>query len=276
VTSPTPELTLFPWLSICFISTIFGEYLYEAMIIGTGDAYQRLVRIFLIWGIILVVLGVTLGFKLQTPETLVESEYPHLRLYRIMNQQDYYKFPGMPEFLIRGTIGNMFYNTGAALLIIAICFYLIDIKKIDNKFTHMLIYYGKVSLSLFLIHFIFIPVYIAQFSIVIIPFIVLTYLAFMGFFMYIWNEYANGIGSPEWFMIQIGKIGQKATEKVKEEVIKTGEFITKEIEKTEEMIKKETKIIKEKAKTSLEKMEEIVKKEKKKVEPQDDTNSNSE
>ena len=257
ITSPTPELTLLPWLSICFISTIFGEFLFEAMIDGSEVAYKHLFKTFIIWGIILVVVGVVTGWQLQTPETLVESEYPHLRLYTIMNQQDYYHFPGMPEFLIRGTIGNMFYNIGAALLVIAVCFYLIDIKKIDNSFTSMLIYYGKVSLSLFLVHYMFIPLFPFQFNIVIIVFIILGYVGFMGFFMYIWNEYGDGVGSPEWFMIQIGRIGQKTGEKVKEEVIKTEELISKEIKKTEEFIIKEGKKIKEKTK-------EIIKKEKQK------------
>ncbi|TFG29360.1 MAG: DUF1624 domain-containing protein [Promethearchaeota archaeon] len=268
ITSPTPELTLLPWLAICFISTIFGEFLFEAMIDGSEAAYKHLFKTFIIWGTILVVVGVITGWQLQTPETLVESEYPHLRLYTIMNQQDYYHFPGMPEFLIRGTIGNMFYNIGAALLIIAVCFYLIDIKKIDNSFTSMLIYYGKVSLSLFLVHYIFIPLFPFRFNIVIIVFIILGYLGFMGFFMYIWNEYGNGIGSPEWFMIQIGRIGQKTGEKVKEEVIKTEELIAKEIKKTEEKFVREIKkteefIIKE-GKKIKEKTKEIIKKEKKK------------
>ncbi|MFX1339285.1 MAG: heparan-alpha-glucosaminide N-acetyltransferase domain-containing protein [Promethearchaeota archaeon] len=259
ITSPTPELTLLPWLAICFISTIFGEILYETMIKGTEEAYWHLVQQFMLWGIILLVIGLITGWQLYTPKTLPESEYPHLRLYTIMNQQDYYKFPGMPAFLIRGTIGNMFYNMGAALIIIAICFYLIDIKKKDNQFTSMVIYYGKVSLSLFLIHFIFLPIFVGQFSIIYMPFIVVAYIGFLGFLMYIWNEYGNGFGSPEWFMIQIGRVGQKTGEKVKEEVVKTEEFITKEIKKTEvfitkeikkteDFITKETKKIKEKTK----------------------------
>ena len=266
ITSPTPELTLLPWLAICFISTIFGEILFEAMMDGSEAAYKHLFKTFIIWGTILVVVGVITGWQLQTPETLVESEYPHLRLYTIMNQQDYYHFPGMPEFLIRGTIGNMFYNIGAALLIIAVCFYLIDIKKIDNSFTSMLIYYGKVSLSLFLVHYIFIPLFPFRFNIVIIVFIILGYLGFMGFFMYIWNEYGGGVGSPEWFMIQIGRIGQRTGEKVKEEVIKTEHYIAKEVKKTEEFIAKEVKkteeFIKKESKKIKEKTKEIVKKEK--------------
>ena len=237
VTSPTPEITLFPWLAVCFISTIFGEYLYDAMMLGTEEAYFRLFRLFLIWGLIFVVSGLILGWQLQTPETMVESEYPHLRLYTIMNQQNYYHFPGMPEFLIRGTIGNMFYNLGAALLIIAIYFYLIDIKKHDNKFTSMIEYYGKISLSLFLVEYVFLMLFIGQFNIVVFPFVCLAYIGFLGFLLYIWNEYFNGVGSPEWIMIQIGRIGQKTGESVKKEAKKIEGFVVKEVTAAKEIIK---------------------------------------
>ena len=238
ITSPTPEITLFPWLAVCFISSIFGEYLYDAMMLGTQEAYFRLFRLFLIYGSLFLVFGVILGLQLQTPETMVESEYPHLRLYTIMNRQNYYHFPGMPEFLIRGTIGNMFYNLGAALLIIAICFYLIDIKNHDNKFTSMIEYYGKISLSLFLVEYVFLPLFIGQFSIVFFPFVCLAYIGFLGFLMYIWNEYGNGVGSPEWIMIQISRIGQKTGETVKKEAKKIEGFVVKETERIKETIKK--------------------------------------
>ncbi|GAG75540.1 unnamed protein product, partial [marine sediment metagenome] len=55
ITSPTPELTLFPWISVCFISSIFGESLYEAMIDGSKEAFRKLFKIFLVWGIIFIV-----------------------------------------------------------------------------------------------------------------------------------------------------------------------------------------------------------------------------
>jgi len=258
ITSPIPEITLFPWLAICFISSIFGEYLYDAMIEGPGEAYTKLFKTLLFWGVFLVIFGIltpsihlgqtttiTYGWQLQTPETVVESEYPHLRLYYIMNRQNYYHFLGMPEFLIRGTTGNMFYNLGAALIIISVCFYLVDIKIYDNKFTNMLEYYGKVSLSLFLIHYFFIPLYVGQFSIVIFIFICLAYVGFMGFFMYVWNEYGNGVGSPEWIMIQISKIGQKTGQSVKKEAKIVEEVVVKEAKKVEEFVKKETEKIKE-------------------------------
>jgi hypothetical protein len=228
------------------------------MIEGPGEAYTKLFKTLLFWGVFLVIFGIltpsihlgqtttiTYGWQLQTPETVVESEYPHLRLYYIMNRQNYYHFLGMPEFLIRGTTGNMFYNLGAALIIISVCFYLVDIKIYDNKFTNMLEYYGKVSLSLFLIHYFFIPLYVGQFSIVIFIFICLAYVGFMGFFMYIWNEYGNGVGSPEWVMIQISKIGQKTGQSVKKEAKIVEEVVVKEAKKVEEFVKKETEKIKE-------------------------------
>ncbi|MFW9897953.1 MAG: heparan-alpha-glucosaminide N-acetyltransferase domain-containing protein [Candidatus Thorarchaeota archaeon] len=258
ITSPAPQLPLFPWLSICFLSTIFGEYLYEAMIEGTEDAYVGLIRIFLFWGVIFIIFGViapsislglppkiSWGWELQTTETMNMNEYPHLYVLGIMNQQKYYKFLGIPLFLIRSTTANMLYNLGAALLIIGIFFYIIDLKNKENNFTSMLIYYGKISLSLFLIHFIFILIFVSQFSIVVFPFVILAYVGLMGFSMYIWNEYGNGVGSPEWVMIQISRIGQK-----------TGEQVKRELRKTEDLIKNFTKMIM--PKKTLQKMEDFI------------------
>lgn len=186
-----------------------------------------------------------MGWTLQSAATLNTDEYLHLRLLNVMNQQNYYVFQGIPLFLIRGTGPNMLYNLGAALIIIAIFFYIIDMKKIENNFTSMLIYYGKVSLSLFLIHFIFIAIFIRQFNIVVFPFVIVAYCGFIGFTMYLWNEHGNGVGSPEWCMIQISRIGQK-----------TGETVKKEFRKTEQLIKNFTKWIK--PKKPIQKMETFI------------------
>jgi hypothetical protein len=255
ITSPTPHLTLLPWISICFISTIFGEYIFEAMNKGTQNAYIGLFRIFFVWGIIFIFLGIFFiypnelnltdwqpGWALQTPDTIVGgiSEYPHLRLLTIANKQDYFVIAGMPNFLIRGTSANMFYNQGVALFIIAIFFYFIDIKKKSNSFTNMLTYYGKVSLSLFLIHFIFIPLFVDQFEVAIFLTVGISYIAFLGIFMYIWMEYANGVGSPEWLMVQLGRIGQKSGEVVKKTAKRVYEK-TKKVKKMEDFMKKLSK-----------------------------------
>jgi hypothetical protein len=59
-----------------------------------------------------------------------------------------------------------------------------------------------------------------------------AYCGFLGLMMYIWMEYFNGVGSPEWIMVQLGKVGQK----------------------TEEFVKKETHVIAEKAKGTIHKL----------------------
>ena len=215
VIGPNPMVPLLPGLAICFISTIFGEYLYEAMNKGTDDAYVGLFRIFMVWGIILVAIGIGFGSQLYKISTIPGGfrEYPHMILLSVANEQSYFVIPGMPEFLIRGRGPNMFYNLGAALLIIAICFYFIDIKKNYGNIVKMLVYYGKVSLSLFFVHQIFLGLFIGQFDVILFLIINITYVGFMGFLMYIWMEYANGVGSPEWLMAAIGGLGKKKRKK---------------------------------------------------------------
>jgi len=223
VVSPNPMTPLIPFLSICFLSTIFGEYLYDAMIDGTKQAYTILFRIFLYWGISLILIGIIYPFiagtPLQTPATLSNIDYPHLDLLATANSQTFtdFRFSGMPDFLIRGRSSNMCYNLGWALFVIAICFYFIDIKGKSNSFTGMCIYYGKVSLSLFLVHYTFISLFVRYFNILFFVFVWLGFTGLMGFLMYIWIEYAKGVGSPEWLMVQIGRIGQKTTHEIKKE-----------------------------------------------------------
>jgi hypothetical protein len=111
VIGPNPMVPLLPGLAICFISTIFGEYLYEAMNKGTDDAYVGLFRIFMVWGIILIALGVGFGSQLYTVSSIPGGleEYPHMILLEVANKQIYFVIPGMPEFLIRGRDLLLFY-----------------------------------------------------------------------------------------------------------------------------------------------------------------------
>jgi hypothetical protein len=165
----------------------------------------------MIWSIILILIGIGLGFQLYTRDTILGgvSEYPNIALLDTANGQDVFYIPGMPEFLIRGRGSNLIYNLGAALLVISISFYFIDIKKKYGNFVKMLVYYGKVSLSLFFVHQIFLGLFRGQFGITLFLINNLTYIGLMGFCMYIWMEYANGVGSPEWLMAAMGRRGKK-------------------------------------------------------------------
>ncbi len=243
IVSPSPMTPLLPWLSICFLASIFGEYMYEAMIGGTKKDYIKLFRTFLYWGIFLVLAGIFLGSNGYipggfTPSELPINEYPFIDLLNVIRTQSIIPgvtYPGMWEFLIRGRAPNMIYNLGAALLLIAISFYFIDIKRKMNLFISMMNYYGKVSLSLFLLHFIFITLFLHFFNLVVFVFVVLSYIGFWGFTMYVWNEFYGGAGSPEWIMVQVGRIGQKTGGTVKKEI----SIIEKEIKETVHKIKRE-------------------------------------
>jgi hypothetical protein len=35
----------------------------------------------------------------------------------------------------------------------------------------------------------------------------------MGFLFYFWNKYANGAGTPEWFMMQVMNMGKKKSKR---------------------------------------------------------------
>jgi len=244
ITSPSPMTPLLPWLSFCFISSIFGEYLYEAMIGGTEKDYWKLFRIFLYWGIAFVLVGIFTGLNsyiygdAYLLGVLPLNEYPHLMLIDGMRTQKFIpgiEYPGMWEFTIRGRAPNMIYNLGAALILIAVCFYIIDIKKKMNNFISMMNYYGKISLSLFLLHFIFLPLYINSLDFVGYAFLYFTYTGLWGFMMYIWNELYDGVGSPEWIMAQVGRIGQKKGKTVKKENL----VIEEEIKETVHKIRKD-------------------------------------
>lgn len=222
ITSPLPQVPFLPWIAVCFISTIFGEYLFETMMKGTKEAYNRLFRLFITYGVALVLIGVFIwiprlgldqwepGWALLNPTstpggTIEYTEYLHIDLLRLANNNvTNYQFPGMPLFMIRSTGQNMFYNLGAALLVIGVSFYYIDIKKRENIFIKMLIFFGKVSLSLFLIQYLFLPLYLGQFPIWFAPFVFTAYSGFLGLMMYIWHKYFNGVGSPEWLMSNLG------------------------------------------------------------------------
>jgi len=228
VTSPLPQVPIFPYLAVCFMSTIFGEFLYDAMIKGTKEAYYKLFRIFSIYGIGFVLLGIFLivprgiafniweiGLSRVVPGTLpspgiiVKSEYLHIELLAIANQQNYAHFDGMPIFMVRCTAHNMFYNLGVAFLLIAICFYILDIKKKMNDVIRLVLFYGKTSLSLFLIQYLFLPLYTGQFSIIFLLGVWVGYCGFLGLLMYIWLKYFDGVGSPEWIMSKVGNLGKK-------------------------------------------------------------------
>ncbi|TXT67158.1 MAG: conserved membrane protein of unknown function [Promethearchaeota archaeon] len=231
ISSPIPQLPLLPWISIIFISTVFGEYLYNSMMKGTKQELIYLSRIFGIWGSIFLICGILLGFRLDNPNILDPGQstlYTFIDLVLCANDQyiiPEIRIPGIPEFMVRGYASNILYLIGWSLLLIAISLHFLDIKEKRNHFTEMLVFYGKVSLSLFLFVFVFDFLFYDVFPIWFFVIATLGITGLLGFLMYIWMKYFKGVGSPEWIMVEISRITQKTEESIK----KTEESIKQKI-----------------------------------------------
>ena len=202
ISSPQPQVTLLPWLSVCFLAPVFGEYIYKTMIKGTEEQYKKLVKVFLTCGIIIALVGIFIGLDQKYFTDVLynpEGAYPYINLLRMWNWQYFAPVTGLVKFLITGTYSNVLYTLGLDLITIAIIFHVIDIMKKNNIFIRMLKFYGKVSLTLFLIEYIFIPLFVGRFNVIDFLTLVFPFIGFLGILMFLWNKYGKGgVGSLEW------------------------------------------------------------------------------
>ncbi|MFO8019883.1 MAG: hypothetical protein R6U96_14760 [Promethearchaeia archaeon] len=205
--SPAPHFPFFPFVALCFFSTAFGEMFFEATLLETDEAYMDTFRTFIKYGVILVLTGI--GFTLLGGEMLLTTEdinfyeYPFINLLEIVQNQPYFKVLGLPRFLLRGTSEYLFYCLGMIMIILGISFYWIDIKKKVNPFMNMLSFYGKVSFTLFIIHYISIFLYIRSLNILLFWAVWIGYIGFFGVTLYIWHIFGRGKYTLEWFMRQM-------------------------------------------------------------------------
>jgi len=239
ISSPIPQLTLFPWISIIFISTVFGEYLYDSMMKGTKQELIYLSRIFLIWGSFFLIVGILVGFRLRAPNLFDPGKsalYTFIDLVLCANEQyivPEIRMAGLPEFMVRGMASNMLYLIGWSLLLVAISLHFLDIKEKENAFTEMLVFYGKVSLSLFLFVFVFDFLFSEIFPVWFFLPATFGITGLLGFLMYIWMKYFRGVGSPEWIMVEISRITQKTEESIKKTEESIKEKIKPKMDETE-------------------------------------------
>ena len=185
VISEAPHNPLLPYISICFFASTFGEILMEVDYLDSKDAKRDAFRIFIRNGYLFVITGLLFSF-LHSPPFLPEV-YNSIMLY-------------FPIFVYRSTASNMFYSIGIALLLIAGLYYYVDIKEKNNYITKVFIFYGKISLSLFLIHYIWLPLYVGILDLSNVWYFYVGFIAFLGFLMYIWNHQFEGKYSLEWMM----------------------------------------------------------------------------
>jgi len=207
--SPAPHNPFIPYAVLAIFSTIFAEMMFEAMMIETKEAYYEVFRQYISWGLVFILLGIFFGRDLiTTGGELDPTDYRFVQLIPIMNEQPYLVVEGIPRFLIRGTSANLMYSLGMALIILGVVFYFIDYKHLEFPYSShvitMFVFFGRVSLTLFFFHYIGLFFYYHTLGVEIFFFIVLGYIGFLGMFVYLLNRDANGIGTFERLMGQMG------------------------------------------------------------------------
>ncbi|MHA1293476.1 MAG: heparan-alpha-glucosaminide N-acetyltransferase domain-containing protein [Promethearchaeota archaeon] len=207
IISPAPHNPFIPYVALCFFSSIFGELFFEAMLLETREAYIDAFKSFIKYGCFFVLAGLflaALGGWVATPDLFDPDEYRFMYLLDDVNNQPYYEINGILIFLVRGTAANLCYSLGMALLILGFFFYVIDIRGVDKEFENtimnMFIFLGRVSLSLFFIHYIGLFFFYRQLNIAFFFPIWLACIGFLCILIYIWNKWADGKFTFEWIM----------------------------------------------------------------------------
>ena len=181
IISPAPHNPIIPYITIYFFASTFGEILMEVDYLESIKAKLHAFSIFMRNGIFFLLAGILLSFIDVNPYVM---------------QQGF----NFPLFVMRGHPSNILYSIGIALILIGGFYYLIDIKGVNTQIIKMFIYYGQISLSLFLIHYIWLPLYIGLLDIWNIWFFYIGYIGFLGFLMFFWNHQFEGKYSLEWIM----------------------------------------------------------------------------
>ena len=180
IISPLPHNSLIPYVSICFFSSVFGEFFVEAIELESKEAKLDTFRTFIKYGALFVIIGIFF--------TIID---PIPFMYDILM---------FPIFVWRGTASNMFYSIGIALLLLGGSYYVIDIQLKEHLFIDMMIFYGQASLTLFFLGYIGITLYFQFLHVINIWFMWIGYNGLLGFLMYFWNKFYNGKYSLEWIM----------------------------------------------------------------------------
>ena len=204
IISPNPQVTIIPYVALCFFSTIFGERFLECLQLNAIECNLEAFRAFIIFGLIFLFIGIYFGYGFVTPEILNPEDYPMINLLQILKNQPNLPISGIPGYLIRGTAPNLLYGLGVAILILGIMFYFLDIRHIQNSLIKVFELYGRASLSLVFIHCLGLFFFIQQLNVIVFFIAYFIYISLLGILMYLWYKYAKDIGTLKWLISKIG------------------------------------------------------------------------
>ena len=208
VVSPIPSFSLLPYASISVFSTVFGEFIYESIELDSSTGNLHSTNSILKYGTILLICGLLLPIidigYIITVENYNPLIYPFIDAIPILKTHPPTFISGIPIFLYAGTPSNLFISMGISLLFIGGNYYRKDILHKKKFKLNIISLFGKNSITLFFLQFIFLPIFYQKLPLLMfIPFLI-AYIVLLGFLLYLWQKYVNSIPSFDWMMDKIG------------------------------------------------------------------------
>lgn len=197
---PVFQVPILPWVVIPIVGSIVGENLVDSFNMkneGRKDAYPTFFKGLLFNGIIMTAFGILSGMNVKIDEF-------GLNIVERINASPFIDWPGIPEFLIHSSIPNVIYSLGVGMIIIAVSFYICEIKGYKGRITKFFTFFGRFSLSLFAYHTIFLLFFRDSLGIIGVLIYVIVIWISLGFFLYVARYRWKGVGTLEWFIIAAG------------------------------------------------------------------------
>jgi len=207
VVSPIPNFPLLPYASISVFSTVFGELIYESIHLNSNKANLHSTNSILKYGTVLLICGLLLPFFdigfIITEDNFDPLMYPFIDAIPILKAYPTTFISGIPTFLYAGTPSNLFISMGVALLLIGRKYYRKDILHKKKLKLNILSLFGKNSITLFFLQFIFLPIFYQKLPLLMFVTFLITYIVLLGFILYLWQNYGNSIPSFDWMLNKI-------------------------------------------------------------------------
>jgi len=214
--SSTPVYPFLPFASIWFLSTVFAELIYESILLESRVANLNAARSIMKYGIIFIISSFLYSavqlFPFVEPFSFKPDKFPFIDAVPILRGSPDTYIPGLPEFLVKGSILNIFFIFGILLMFFGLIYYSIDIIQKNNRFFKILMIFGKASITLLFLQWIFMPLF--NQSLIYYAFLVISliYLILFGCIIYFWEKYGSLKFSLEWLI-------RKASKKIYDEII---------------------------------------------------------
>jgi len=207
IISPSPNFSLLPYASIAIFSTVFGEFIYESIQLDSTTANLHSTNSIRKYGMVLLICGLLLPFIdigfIITADNFDPLMYPFIDAVPILKAFPTTFISGIPAFLYAGTPSNIFVSMGVALLLIGRIYYRKDILHKNRLKLSILSLFGKNSITLFFLQFIFLPLFYQKLPMLMFLPFTIAYIALLGFLLYLWQEHGNSIPSFDWMLNKI-------------------------------------------------------------------------